>query len=107
MSENPYQNMAKQFMDLWQKQVASVMSDKQFIHAMLDLLKTAQNPDAYAKAAASSQPARADDAGHGDMANLAFRLAQCERRLGALENTAKKPPRAAKSAVRRSKKPRN
>ena len=70
MSENPYQGMAQQFMELWQKQVASVMSDKQFIHAMLDLLKTAQNPEPYAKAAASSQSSRTHDAGDGDVAGV-------------------------------------
>ena len=105
MSENPYQGMAQQFMELWQKQVASVMSDKQFIHAMLDLLKTAQNPEPYAKAAASSQSSRTHDAGDGDVAGLAFRLTMCERRIKELEAALK----SKRTATRRrpgSKKPR-
>ena len=100
----PYQQMAKDFMDLWQKQVASVVSDKQFIQAMLELFQTMQAPNA-AYTATPPHSADAADAGHGMLAELAFRLAMCERRLAALEGQSKKP-KAAKRAARGSKKPR-
>lgn len=105
---NPYQNIAKDFMDLWQKQVQSVVSDKQFIHAMLELLRSMQNPETYGqkqKPSTAAHPADASDALHGDLAGLAFRIGQCEKRLASLE-ARPKPKGTAKSSKRGSKKPR-
>src|SRR5476649_1192049 len=107
MQNNPYQHIAKEFMDLWQKQISSVISDKQFIQAMLEMFQTAQNPahDRTRTAADPAHPADAADADHGLLAELAFRLAMCEKRLAALEGQGKKP-KATKRAARGSKKPR-
>ncbi|MFW0776825.1 MAG: hypothetical protein ACN2B6_03795 [Rickettsiales bacterium] len=105
---NPYQQMAKQFMDLWQKQVSTVVSDKEFIQAMLDLTKQMQNPENYGKTSptsSASDPADAPDAQHGDMAQLAFRLSQCEKRIAALEGK-KRTAKPVRSTKRRSTKPR-
>ena len=121
MTNTPYQQMAKEFMDLWQKQIASVVSDKQFIGAMLDMLKTA-NPKFYDSTKHSSaHSADASDADGRSLAELAFRVAMCEKRLAALESGRKssaaavrakggKKPAAAKagkSSGRGSKKPRS
>ena len=106
--DTPYQKLAKDFMDLWQKQVSTVISDKQFIHAMLEMFQSMQAPGTYGTAKPSaSDPAHAAHADHGMLAELAFRLTMCEQRLSALEQSAKKPGRAAKSHSKRSKKPRD
>lgn len=102
MTASPYQDIAKEFLDLWQKQMTSVMGDKQFIHAMLELFKNMQTttnvkPNAKSNPAAAN-PADAPAAEHGLLAEFAFRLAMCEKRLTAIE--AKKP--SAKPAVRKS-----
>lgn len=109
MPENPYQDVAKEFVNLWQKQMSSVMGDKQFIHAMLELFQNMQvKPNAKANTAASN-PADASAAEHGSLTELAFRLAMCEKRLTALESTAKSGGSAAKGTAKgsrpRSKKP--
>ncbi|MEQ1789570.1 MAG: hypothetical protein ABL857_03910 [Rickettsiales bacterium] len=104
MTDNPYQDTAKDFLNLWQKQMTSVMGDKQFIHAMLELFQNMQTqPNAKQNAKSSSttsNPTDAPAAEHGLLDQLAFRVAMCEKRLAALE--AKKP--AAKPAVRRAAK---
>src|SRR5690348_210319 len=104
--DTPYQKLAKDFMDLCQKQVSAVMSDKQFIHAMLEMFQSmqAQGANERKQATPASHPSHAADADHGLLAELAFRLAMCEQRLAALEGRAKKP--AGKSHRRGSKKPR-
>src|SRR5688572_11312085 len=99
MQPPPYQQLAKEFMDLWQKQVSSVVSDKQFIHAMLEMFQTMQMPDyeRKSKPSTASQPADAPDAGHELLAELAFRLAMCEKRLAALEKQREKSPKKPKN----------
>ena len=95
-------------MDLWQKQMSAVISDKQFIQAMLELFQNMQMPDYARKSspAAASHPAHAPDAGHELLAELAFRLAMCEKRLAALEQqgekSGKKPKTAPKNTTRRA-----
>jgi hypothetical protein len=116
MQPPPYQQLAKEFMDLWQKQVSTVVSDKQFIHAMLEMFQSMQMPeyDRKSKASTTSKPADAPDAGHELLAEFAFRLAMCEKRLAALEKQrekgVKKPKSSsrspAKGSGRGSKKPR-
>jgi chaperonin cofactor prefoldin len=115
MQNNPYQNMAKEFMDLWQKQISAVISDKQFIQAMLEMFQTSQNPQSNEAQRPSSHAANTAHADHGVVAELAFRLAMCEKRIATLEHQAKKSPAKRKPAAaksvrsspaRRSKKPR-
>ena len=93
MQSNPYQHMAKEFMDLWQKQISAVISDKQFIQAMLELFQQAQNPSKneqqHPNTSHASHTAAADT---GLVAELAFRLAMCEKRIVALERSLKKSP---------------
>ncbi len=108
MTQNPYQDIAKEFMDLWQKQMTSVMGDKQFIHAMLELFQNMQAPNAKANTAANASDTSAPE--HGLLTELAFRVAMCEKRLAALEaqqNAAGKAakPTVGKSSPRGSKKP--
>jgi len=111
MTNPEYQRLAREFLDMWQKQMGSVVRDKQFIEAMLQMTKTWQNPygnTAKPSAADASHPANARDR---DMAQLAFRIGMCEQRLSALEAGAKKPAarragKAKPSSARRGKKPR-
>ena len=115
MQNTPYQHLAKEFMDLWQKQVATVISDKQFIHAMLELFQSIQTPGHDKPNAAPAHPAHAADAEPGLLAEFAFRLAMCEKRLAALEQQHKKPASKSGAATtnirmgnrRGSKKPRH
>lgn len=109
MQNNPYQHLAKEFMDLWQKQVATVISDKQFIHAMLELFQS-MNPGHGKPNTTPPYPTHAADAEPGLLAEFAFRLAMCEKRLAALEQQCKKS--SGKSGTARghrqgSKKPRH
>ena len=105
MQNSPYQQMAKEFMDLWQKQISSVISDKQFLQAMLELFQSAQNKG-NDRPSSASNPANATAADHGVVAELAFRVAMCEKRLATLEHQAKKPvakgERAGAKTVRES-----
>jgi hypothetical protein len=114
MTTSAYQQLAKEFMDLWQKQISSVISDKQFIGAMLDMLQSVQ-PQANANTrnkSTTSHAAHAPDANGDVLAELAFRLAMCEKRLAALEHAQKpgaKPAAKRKAGTgnkRGSKKPR-
>jgi hypothetical protein len=100
MTNPDYQRLARDFMDMWQKQMGSVVRDKQFIEAMLGMTKNWQNPYAGAKTTRNSDPADAADAGAGDMAQLAFRIGMCEQRLSALEGAGK-----PKSGGKRKAKP--
>ncbi len=74
-------------MDLWQKQVSSVVSDKQFIQSMLELFQSMQMPgyDGKSNTSATSKPVNAPDAGHELLAEFAYRLAMCEKRIAGLE----------------------
>ncbi len=114
MNASPYPDLAKEMLDLWQKQMASMMGDKKFIEAMLGLFKNMQNPN-DAQPNASSHSANPSDHQRDELASLAFRLAMCERRIIALEGqvAGKKPakksarpakPQAAKRPTGRGKK---
>lgn len=103
----PYPQLAKEFMDLWQKQIASVVSDKQFIQSMLEMLESMKMPHVKPTA----QPADTSDAPGSDAglhAQLAYRLAMCERRIAALEKAAAgtaRPKKTGRKPAPRSKKP--
>ncbi|MCE2927762.1 MAG: hypothetical protein LW823_09005 [Rickettsiales bacterium] len=102
---NPYAEAAKNLMDLWQKQVAGAMQDKAFMQAMLDMMQSLQQTGTYGQkttaTAAGAAPA-AHDEPH-DLAQLAFRLGECERRLERLERAsgAAKSPRKRSSKTKR------
>src|SRR4051812_5381531 len=109
MENQGYQHLAKEFMDLWQKQVSSVISDKQFIQAMLEMFQSTYMPGHHdrQRPASAADPAHASDADPGLLAELAFRLAMCEKRLAALEQQREPGEQRspAKSPQRGSKKP--
>jgi|CXWL01.1.fsa_nt_gi hypothetical protein len=105
MTDNPYQDTAREFINLWQKQMTSVMGDKQFIHAMLELFQNMQAKPNAKPTATASNTANAPAPEHGVLAELAFRVAMCEKRLAALESkqpatrgTAKRNPRGSKKS---------
>ncbi len=105
MADNQYQDVARDFMNLWQKQMTSVMGDKQFIHAMLELFQNMQVKPNAKPTAATSNTSDAPAAEHGMLAELAFRVAMCEKRLAALESRKPAAGRAAKRNPAGSKKP--
>ena len=104
---NPYAEAAKNLMDMWQKQMAHAMQDKAFTQAMLDMMQSLQQTTGHgqkANAAAAHPAAAAHDEPH-DLAQLAFRLGECERRLAALEHAgkpAKSPRKRGGKAKRRA-----
>jgi hypothetical protein len=105
MTSNPYQDLAKEFLDIWQKQIGSVMGDKQFIHAMLELLQQLQAKQTYAKPTTTANTAAASGSEHELLAELAFRVAMCEKRLAALESAPharKKPAAKPQKTAKRS-----
>lgn len=109
MTANPYQDIAKEFLDLWQKQITSAMGDKQFIHAMLELLQNMQAKPNAKPTNTTPHPANAPAAEHELFAELTFRLAMCEKRITALEaKKPEKPParKTTKTNQARSAKPR-
>ncbi len=81
MHSSPYTPLARQFMELWQKQMASVLTDRDFVQSMMEMMQSMHTPDA-AHAHAKPQPA-ADTTISPDA--LHDRLAQCERRIQQLE----------------------
>lgn len=111
MNDNPYQDIAKEFLDLWQKQMTSVMGDKKFIHTMLDLFQNMQSKTTNAGSNANATTAHTADAPrpeHELFSQLAFRLAMCEKRLAALEGkktTTITRKRTTKPNPKRVKKP--
>ena len=78
MTANQYQDIAKEFLDLWQKQLTSVIGNKQFIQSMLDLLQNVQaKPDAK-PTPPTTHPANAPNAEPGLLAeriDFLFKLA--------------------------------
>ena len=112
MTDQLYQQLARQYLDLWQKQMSGVFRDKEFIQTMLEMMQGFPHGSEKSYATASSRPARSADDGDGMLDELTFRLSMCERRLAALEGKRAKPvarvrPGKAKSSARaRGKKPR-
>ena len=81
------------------------MGDKQFIHAMLELFQNMQAKPNAKPTATASNTANAPAPEHGVLAELAFRVAMCEKRLAALESkqpatrgTAKRNSRGSKNS---------
>lgn len=114
MTNNPYEDIAKEFIELWQKQIRSVVTDKQFMSSMFEFFQKFQGTsDAKPNNTTSSDPSYASDAEHGVLAELAFRVAMCEKRLAALEASGKREGRrsggnskqTAKTRATGSKKP--
>lgn len=114
-ANNPYQQMAKQFMDLWQEQLATMITDKEFVQSMLDLLQKApmsfnEMPEAFNPAKmyekstyqSTGGAAPASGAGGAALALIEQRLASIEKRLAALESAQSEPKRARNAAKRRT-----
>ena len=96
----PYQYLAKQFLDMWQEQLATMMTDKEFIAATLEMLQnmpTSFNDGAGIYSAQGNEKKRKTTtegasvppgAGELAMAVLQQRVEACERRIAALEYAA-------------------
>ena len=100
MNQNPYQDIAKEFMDVWQKQITSTIGDKQFIQATLEMFQNMQKQShANQSSASTSHSAPTPDPRDDLLSQLAFRLAMCEKRLAALEG--KKPAKPRETVTRK------
>ncbi len=102
MADNPYQNMAKQFVDMWQDQMRGMMRDERFITAMLDTMGNVAQPGGgfgdFMSPAADNVPDPSDaaaspDAGYSRLDELTRRIERLESRVNALESalSAKRP----------------
>ena len=101
MKQQDYQQLASEFIDLWQKQLGQMVTDKQFIESMfqgLQQMANVANPNSHEHATTSSP----DDVAE-QLSQLDFRLRMVEGRLQKLESKhrAKKP--AAKTTGSRTK----
>lgn len=105
MSQGNYQQLAKQFMDLWQEHMAMVMTDKDFMRSFLELMKNMPLPsqsqhgmnsgygyppthNANAQGSPESAGGSAAAMQSYDLALAACqqRLAACEQRIAKLES---------------------
>ncbi len=89
MTDAHAQNLAREFLDLWQKQVARALTDKDYVAAMLGMMQQLQKAGAGHDFAgfrpAAAHPAAAPVADDDQLARLTLRLAVCEQRLSELE----------------------
>lgn len=104
MNQNPYQDIAKEFMDVWQKQITSTIGDKQFIQATLEMFQNMQNnvqkqSHANQSSTTTSHSSPTPDPRDDLLSQLAFRLAMCEKRLAAIEG--KKPAKPRETVTRK------
>ena len=105
MDKKQYQQLAGEFIDMWQKQLETVVTDKQFVEQMFQNLQHMANyatPSNHEQAAPTSP-----DAVSEQLSELDFRLRMVEERLRKLESQppAKKPGRKpTKSSGSRSTK---
>src|SRR5688572_3584024 len=98
MARNDYQNMASSFLDLWQEQITRSLSDRDFIHAMLDSMKKMQGQGSGAfrdnYESKDRDTAASSGIGADELDDLRRRLADCERRLAALESSSRQVRKA-------------
>ena len=108
MDKKQYQQLAGEFIDMWQKQLETVITDKQFVEQMFAGLQQMTNyatPDSHEQAAPTPPDAISEQ-----LSQLDFRLRMVEQRLEKLESKpakprAKKPSgKPAKSGAGRSAK---
>jgi hypothetical protein len=89
--KDDYQKLAGQFMDMWQKNMAAMMNDSEFIRAFLQMMQassfSAKDNASYGNAPPNPADASpAPDARDAAIAGLKVSLATVEKRLGALEH---------------------
>ncbi len=85
MTDSPYQQMARQFVDMWQEQSQAMMQDERFLDTMLEMFRSMPQPGASGDAAASADAAAASGDGGDGMERLARRVELLERRIAELE----------------------
>jgi hypothetical protein len=107
MSQNDeYQRLASQFVDMWQKNMASMMNDSEFIRSFLQMMQasslsakdSASYDNRYTQTSAGT--ATAPDTRHDAFAGVTRRLAAVETRLAALEDALARLLAAGKTAKR-------
>lgn len=84
MTDNPYQHMAKQFVDMWQKQLSDMLVDENFVASMVDMMHQSGGfPNANAAPFANAPVS--PDAANPAVGQLERRLASAEGRIAELE----------------------
>lgn len=106
MNKEQYQQLANQFIEMWQQQMQSVLTDKDFIQSMLSGLQHMANvatPQAYdvskynTRAATPGAAAAPDDVAQL-LGQLDYRLRMVEARLSKLEASGSRKTRAKPTA---------
>src|SRR5690606_10450740 len=83
MTDNPYHPMARQFVEMWQKQLSDMLVDPQFVAAAIDMMhQTGGFP--HASPSAPHAPL-SPDAANALVGQLERRLASAEGRIAELE----------------------
>ncbi|MCH2547269.1 MAG: hypothetical protein MK052_06650 [Alphaproteobacteria bacterium] len=88
MTDNSYQLMAKQFVDMWQKQLADMLVDENFVANVVDTMHQTggfPNDPSHHTNAASAHSTVSSDAANAALAQLERRLASAEGRIAELE----------------------
>ena len=83
MTDNPYQHMARQFVDMWQRQLSDMLVDENFVANIIDTMhQTGGFP--HASTSPTDTPFSPDVA-NAVVGQLERRLAHAEGRLAELE----------------------
>lgn len=96
MTKAPYQQLANQFIDMWQQQMQSLVTDKDFVQTMLGSLQqfsnfaTAGNHEPGATQGSSNTTAASADVAQL-LGQLDYRLRMVEARLLQLESAGRRP----------------
>ncbi|MBV8938953.1 MAG: hypothetical protein JO089_03840 [Alphaproteobacteria bacterium] len=93
MTQTSYRQLAQQYMELWQKQMSAVLTDREFIQSMLEMMQAASSGGSRAHDAGRRPSAHAADspgAANERLEQLDYRLRMLEQRIGALEESARK-----------------
>lgn len=89
MTDNPYQLMAKQFVDMWQKQLSDMLVDENFVANVIDMMHQSGGfphaGQASQHAASAANTALSPDAANALVGQLERRLASAEGRIAELE----------------------
>jgi|GEM_PF-3857995 len=102
-----YQKMAGQFVDMWQKNVATLMNDSQFMNRFLQMMQQSTNHPKEQSEAPTTRPTAPPEPIDAALAECKTRLAGIEQRLFMLEHHVAtllaRSPEAVVSGVGRAK----
>jgi TolA-binding protein len=86
MTDTPYQHMAKQFVDMWQKQLSDMLVDENFVANLIDMMhQQGVQPHAQPASSSPANSAVSPDATNAVVGQLERRIASAEGRIAELE----------------------